>query len=128
GTAVRAVRLNDANATVGGSEGQEVFAENLDLPGRAIALGELFAQQRGHPEAAQEIAHRRAWAAACQEVIVSSIQHQEVALSNACSRSAMMSSTVSIPIDRRSTSGPAPAAIRCSSVSWRWVVEAGWMI
>jgi hypothetical protein len=40
----------------------------------------------------------------------------------------MMSSTVSIPIDRRSTSGPAPAAMRCSSESWRWVVEAGWMI
>ncbi len=40
----------------------------------------------------------------------------------------MMSSTVSMPIDTRTTSGPAPAAVRCSSVSWRWVVEAGWMI
>ena len=29
--------------------------------------------------------------------------------------------------ERRTTSGPAPAAIFCSSESWRWVVDAGWM-
>jgi formate/nitrite transporter FocA (FNT family) len=49
------------------------------------------------------------------------------ALARACSRSAMMSLTSSMPTDRRTTSGPAPAATCCSSVSWRWVVEAGWM-
>ena len=30
-----------------------------------------------------------------------------------------------MPIDRRTTSGPAPAATCCSGVSWAWVVEAG---
>ena len=40
----------------------------------------------------------------------------------------MMSSTVSKPMEMRITSGPAPEATCCSSVSWRWVVEAGWMI
>lgn len=36
---------------------------------------------------------------------------------SACSRSATMSAASSIPIDRRTTSGPAPAATCCSSVS-----------
>ena len=42
-----------------------------------------------------------------------------------CSRSAMMSSLSSRPIERRTTSGPAPACTFCASVSWRCVVEAG---
>ena len=42
-----------------------------------------------------------------------------------CSRSAMMSSLSSSPIDRRTTSGPAPAWTFWASVSWRCVVEAG---
>jgi catechol 2,3-dioxygenase-like lactoylglutathione lyase family enzyme len=48
-----------------------------------------------------------------------------IALSSAWSRSAMMSAMLSRPIERRTTSGPAPAAICCSSESWRCVVEAG---
>ena len=44
---------------------------------------------------------------------------------SARSRSAMMSSSVSMPIDKRTTSGPAPAASCCSAVSWRCVVDAG---
>ena len=40
----------------------------------------------------------------------------------------MMSSLSSMPIERRTTSGPAPAWTFCASLSWRWVVEAGWMI
>ena len=42
-----------------------------------------------------------------------------------CSRSAMMSSLSSMPIESRTTSGPAPACTFCASVSWRCVVEAG---
>jgi hypothetical protein len=41
------------------------------------------------------------------------------------SRSLIMSSAVSIPIDNLITSSPAPAAVRCSVVSCRWVVDAG---
>ena len=44
---------------------------------------------------------------------------------SACSRSAMMSSLSSMPIDSRTTSGPAPACTFCASLSWRCVVEAG---
>ena len=33
-----------------------------------------------------------------------------------------------MPIDSRTTFGIAPAASCCSGVSWRWVVEAEWMI
>ena len=39
----------------------------------------------------------------------------------------MMSLTSSMPIDRRTVSGAAPAAVFCSSVNWLWVVDAGWM-
>jgi enoyl-CoA hydratase len=43
--------------------------------------------------------------------------------------SAMMSHSLSSrPIESRTTSGPAPACTFCASVSWRWVVEAGWMM
>jgi heme a synthase len=38
---------------------------------------------------------------------------------SACSRSAMMSAGSSSPTESRTTSGPAPARSRCSSVSWR---------
>ena len=40
----------------------------------------------------------------------------------------MMSSLSSIPIDSRTTSGPAPAWTFCASESCLCVVEAGWMI
>src|SRR5262249_39240836 len=128
GPAVWTVLFDDTDAAVAGAERQKLLAEDRDLPGWSVALGQLVGEQCRHPEAAQQFAHRRALAAAGQQVVVTLAQHQEVALARACFRSAMMSSTVSIPIDRRSTSGPAPAASRCSSVSWRCVVEAGWMI
>src|SRR5437868_11464106 len=40
----------------------------------------------------------------------------------------MMSAVSSSPIESRTTSGPAPACTFCASESWRWVVEAGWMM
>lgn len=46
-------------------------------------------------------------------------------LSSACRRSAMMSSTSSIPTERRMRSGATPASRSCSSESWRWVWLAG---
>ena len=39
------------------------------------------------------------------------------AAANPCSRSAMMSSLSSSPIDNRTTSGPAPACVFCASES-----------
>ena len=32
-----------------------------------------------------------------------------------------------MPIDSRTTSGPAPERIFAASSSWLWVVEAGWI-
>ena len=37
----------------------------------------------------------------------------------------MISAEFSSPTERRTTSSPAPACARCSTVSWRCVVEAG---
>ena len=45
-----------------------------------------------------------------------------------CSRSQIRSSTDSRPTDSRTVPGPTPAAWSSSSLSWRWVVLAGWMI
>src|SRR6202044_3287744 len=45
-----------------------------------------------------------------------------------CSRSQMRSSTDSVPTDSRTVPAPTPAARSSSSLSWRWVVLAGWMI
>ncbi len=47
------------------------------------------------------------------------------AFASAWSRSAMISAASSMPIDSRTTSSPAPAAARCSLVSWLCVVDAG---
>src|SRR5580698_4995893 len=46
--------------------------------------------------------------------------------SSACDRSAMMSSTCSMPMHSRIISGFTPACSSCASVNWRCVVEAGW--
>ena len=46
---------------------------------------------------------------------------------NPFSRSAMMSSMCSVPIDRRMVLGEIPWSFSSASVSWEWVVEAGWI-
>src|ERR1700730_2509849 len=45
-----------------------------------------------------------------------------------CSRSQIRSATDSVPTDSRTVPGPTPAARSSSSLSWRCVVLAGWMI
>jgi hypothetical protein len=72
---MRAVWLDDADLAVGGAEGEQVFAQDLDLAGWPVALRQLFAEQRRHPEAAQKIAHRGALAALRQELVVGLAQH-----------------------------------------------------
>src|SRR5690242_15597659 len=47
---------------------------------------------------------------------------------NPCSRSQIRSATDSVPTDSRTVPGPTPAARSSSSLSWRCVVLAGWMI
>src|SRR5690606_37468309 len=46
--------------------------------------------------------------------------------SSAWLRSARMSSICSMPMDRRTMSRGTPAFCSSSSLSWRWVVDAGW--
>ena len=45
-----------------------------------------------------------------------------------CSRSQIRSSIDSVPTESRIVPGPTPAARNSSSLSWRCVVLAGWMI
>ena len=44
-----------------------------------------------------------------------------------CSRSAMISSMCSVPMDRRMVLGLIPWSSSSSGLSWEWVVVAGWM-
>src|SRR5205823_2639804 len=73
--AVRAVWLDDADPAVAVAEGEQVLSQDLDLLGRPVALGQFLRQQCRHPEAAQQLAHRRASAAAGQELVVGLAQH-----------------------------------------------------
>lgn len=56
---------------------------------------------------------------------ISRIRSCGYALSNACARSAMMSSTFSMPTDKRIISGVTPADFCCSSFNCACVVDAG---
>ena len=46
--------------------------------------------------------------------------------SNACFKSAIISSTSSMPTDIRIMFGSTPHSFSCCSFNWRWVVLAGW--
>jgi hypothetical protein len=70
------VLFDDPDAAVRGAEGQQFLAQDLDLLLRAVALGQFFREQRRHPEAAQQLAHRRALAALRQELVVCLAQHR----------------------------------------------------
>lgn len=54
------------------------------------------------------------------------VELQDYILSNACLMSSRISSTSSMPTERRMRSGAMPASRSCSSESWRWVLLAGW--
>ena len=83
----------------------------------AVSFGRMVARPR------RFLRGRHAIRGDCPARVLAAALHSSCA--RACSRSAMMSALSSMPIDRRTTSGPAPAAVRCSSVSWRCVVDAG---
>ena len=53
------------------------------------------------------------------------LAHAPLAARNPASRSARMSSMVSMPTDRRTRSGDTPVVVCSASVSWEWVVDAG---
>src|SRR5258708_23021376 len=72
---MRAVRGNQADAAVGVSEGDQVFAEQAHAHWVAIRLGQLGGQQSRHPVAAHDVAHRRARADSSDQVVVFTLQH-----------------------------------------------------
>ena len=76
GAAMRTMRLDDADLSVGVAKGQQLLAQDLDLLRGPVALRQFFRQQRRHPEAAQQIAHRRAGTAARQEFVIGLAEHQ----------------------------------------------------
>jgi hypothetical protein len=55
---VRAELAKHANAPVGFAKGDEVLAEQPEPDRGAIRVRQLFGQQRWHPMAAHEAAHR----------------------------------------------------------------------
>src|SRR6185312_3021737 len=65
--------------------------------------------------------HRETWVSA------SALSAAVAAAANPSSRSARMSSMCSMPTASRTRPGLTPAASCSASLSWEWVVEAGWM-
>src|SRR3954470_12268341 len=59
---------------------------------------------------------------------VASVVDADATRANPCPRSQIRSSTASIPTDSRIVPGPTPAARSSSSLNWRCVVLAGWMM
>src|SRR5262245_10542984 len=92
-------------------------AHDCDRPGcvedSLDALRVLVAREIDHAVAAR-------CTAACPAVVATSAKP--------CCRSQIRSSTDSVPTDSRTVPGPTPAARSSSSLSWRCVVLAGWMI
>ena len=60
GAPVRTARLDQADAALAVAEGEQVFAEDGGALGRAVGPLQFAREQDGHPEAAEQIAHRRA--------------------------------------------------------------------
>jgi hypothetical protein len=75
---MRAERLDDADAAVGIAEGHQVLAQELDPNRRTIGFGEFLWQQGWQPEAAQQLAHRRARVGLGDQRVVFSAQHDDV--------------------------------------------------
>jgi hypothetical protein len=69
GAAVGTVRLDDADPSVGLAERQEVLAEEADLLRRPVALGQFLREEGRHPEAPQQVTHRRVGPALRQESV-----------------------------------------------------------
>jgi hypothetical protein len=82
----------------------------LDIPGQKLRVA------RNHP-----IRRRRTFLRldTAMSILRKRAADMGQIFARACSRSAMMSSTFSMPTESRTTSGPAPAAVFCSSESWR---------
>ena len=68
--AMRAVVVRGSRLAVGVAERDQVFAEQPEAEGIAVRRRQLGRQQRGQPEAAEQLAHRRAGPGARQELVV----------------------------------------------------------
>ena len=72
---MRTQLVEQAESPVRITEGDQAFAEDLDLDGLAVRLSHLAFEQDGHPVAAQDLAHRRPGPRPGDQLIVFSAQH-----------------------------------------------------
>ena len=75
GAAVRAMLIDDADHAPAVAERQQLLAHHDDLLRRPVGFRQFLGQQHRHPEAAQQLAHRRAGAAFGQELVVFCAEH-----------------------------------------------------
>src|ERR1043166_7928644 len=73
--AVRAVVLDQADRAVGGTEADQVLAEQFDPQWRAVGLGKLIGADGWQPVLAHEVAHGRARPDAAQILVLGWTQH-----------------------------------------------------
>jgi hypothetical protein len=67
---MRAVLAKDADAAIRVAKGDEILAEQPKADRRTVGLGDLFAQQGGHPVPTEQVAHHGAGAGLRQDLVV----------------------------------------------------------
>jgi hypothetical protein len=74
---MRAELVDQAIAALAVAEGDETLGQQLDAYRSAVVLGQFLRQQRRHPVAAEQVAHRRARPCLGQEVVLFFSQHAQ---------------------------------------------------
>ncbi len=104
----------------GGKEAGQRFVEALELHSHVANIGDVRSLVI-HPASTTQRGRSAA------PGLGRPVAHPSLAARKPASRSAMMSSSVSRPTDRRTRPGSTPVVTCSCSVSWECVVEAGWM-
>src|SRR5690349_293949 len=76
---------DQADAAVGIAECDELLAQQLHTNRRAVALGDFFGQDRGHPVAPEEISEQRAVTGSSELIVLFLVQrHKSLLLPTVC--------------------------------------------
>jgi hypothetical protein len=68
--------VDETVAALAVAESHEALGEQLDPDGCAVVLGKFLGEERWQPVLAEQLAHRRARAGACQQLVELRLQHR----------------------------------------------------
>src|SRR5262245_7274020 len=93
GSTVGAKGVDDADLTIGASEGHQVFAEHPQAHRPPIRFRQFLCQQHRVPEAAEQLAHRCPRTGSSKEFVVAQAEHSTPPIMQLSFRSAYQSDT-----------------------------------